>query len=145
MTQFKLYTKCTIKSMYVWLCSIMSHINTHNNAHTHTHRGGSRVLRQRRRKRLCAHSTYPEREVPRSRGPDRVSRSSRIVTGVRDQFRIGGWGQLPEYFLHCLPKNQVVLPEYYTFCPKMAIWKISGGLQLQPPPPPPRLVSPWEF
>ena len=25
----------------------------------------------------------------------------------------GGWGLLPEYFLHCLPENQVHLPEYY--------------------------------
>ena len=40
---------------------------------------------------------------------------------------------MPEYFLHCLPENQVVLPEYYLiFCPNMAIWKILGA------PPPPR-------
>ena len=33
-------------------------------------------------------------------------------------------------FFHCLHENQVVLPEYYLiFCPKMAIWKILGGLQ----------------
>ena len=34
-------------------------------------------------------------------------------------------GLLPEYFLHRLPENQVVLPEYYfLFCPKIAIWKL---------------------
>ena len=32
-----------------------------------------------------------------------------------------GRGQLPEYFIHCLPENQVVLLEYYMI----------------PPPPPP--------
>ena len=46
------------------------------------------------------------------------------VMGVRDQFRLGGLSQLPEYFLHCLPEYQVVLPEYYMISPpppKMAI------------------------
>ena len=35
--------------------------------------------------------------------------------GVRDQFRFIGGAEvkLPEYFLHCLPENQVVLPKYY--------------------------------
>ena len=54
--------------------------------------------------------------------------------GVRDQCRLGGWGQLPEYFLHGLPENQVVLPEYYMLlCPKNGHSKNS---RLQPPPPP---------
>ena len=40
----------------------------------------------------------------------------------------GGWGQLAKYIFHCVPENQVVLPEYYMiFCLKMAIWKILGG------------------
>ena len=60
----------------------------------------------------------------------------------------GGWGQLPEYFMHCLPENQVVLPEYYMiffFCPKIAIWKITGeggGGGIQPILHPP-LVRLW--
>ena len=37
---------------------------------------------------------------------------------------------LPKHFLYCLHDNQVDLPEYYLiFCPKMAIYKILGGLQ----------------
>ena len=51
------------------------------------------------------------------------------------------WGQLPEYFFHCLPENQVVLPEYYMifFLPEyIAIWKILGGCSPPPPSPPPR-------
>ena len=65
--------------------------------------------------------------------------------GVRDQFRLGGggWGQLPEYFLHCLPEYQVVLPEYYMifffFWPENWYLKNSrgGGAAARPPPPPP--------
>ena len=56
----------------------------------------------------------------------------------------GVWSLLPEYFIHRLPENQVVLPKYYLlFCPKIAIWKILGGWS--PPPPPSRLVRLWEF
>ena len=65
--------------------------------------------------------------------------------GVRVQFLWGGGGGgeggcslLPEYVLHCLPKNQVVLLEYYLlFCPKIVIWKIIGDVS-PPPPPKPR-------
>ena len=68
---------------------------------------------------------------------DELPDNHREHIGVRDQFRLGGLRS--EYFLHCLPENQVGLPEYYMFfCPKMAIWNILGGLQ--PPAPPPRLV-----
>ena len=42
----------------------------------------------------------------------------RVGIGVRDQFRLGGWRRLPEYFVYCLPENQVVLPEYYMFLPE---------------------------
>ena len=53
------------------------------------------------------------------------------LIGVRDQFRLGGWGPLPEYFLHCLPENPVVLPEYYlSFLPEY------GYFQNSAPPPP---------
>ena len=93
-----------------------------------------------RRLRLCRH---------RNCHVDPVT-THEIAIGVRDQFRLGGggggWGQLPEYFIHCLPENQVVLPEYYTiffFCPKMAIWKILGGGGYSPPPP--RLVASLPF
>ena len=52
-----------------------------------------------------------------------------IHTG-REEFRSGGWSLLFKYIFHCLHKKQVVLPEYYLFfCPKIAIWKILGGLQ----------------
>ena len=62
--------------------------------------------------------------------------------GVRDQFRSGGWGLPPEYFLHRLPENQVVLLEYYLlFCLKIAIWKILDGLQ---PPEPSRPVYAYD-
>ena len=48
-----------------------------------------------------------------------------LIIGVRDQFHLGGGGGLrsvANIFIHCLPENQVVLPEYYTiFCLKMAI------------------------
>ena len=33
-----------------------------------------------------------------------------VSIDVRDEFRSGGWSLLPEYFLHCLPESQVVLP-----------------------------------
>ena len=50
----------------------------------------------------------------------------------------GGWGQLPEYFLHCLPENQVVLPEYYMiffFARKWLFEKFGGGGGAAPPHP----------
>ena len=55
---------------------------------------------------------------------DAIEQIFRVI-GVWDQFRLGGggggWRLLPEYFLHCLPENQVVLPEYYVlFCSNMA-------------------------
>ena len=58
----------------------------------------------------------------------------------------GGWSQLPEYFIHCLPENEVVLPEYYMymiFCPKMAIWNILGGGGGAQPPAPTSYVYGW--
>ena len=60
--------------------------------------------------------------------------------GVQDPFHLGGLrsGQWPEYFLHCLPEYQVILPEYdVIFCPNMAIFTILGGLQPPATPPPP--------
>ena len=54
-----------------------------------------------------------------------------LIIGVRDQFCLGGgggWGQLPKYLIHCLPENQVVLPEYYMiFARKLLFEKILGG------------------
>ena len=43
---------------------------------------------------------------------------------VRDEYRSWGGGLLPEYFLHCLPENQVVLTEYYLF-----FWPENGYLK----------------
>ena len=68
--------------------------------------------------------------------------------GVREQFCLGSWGQLPEYlpeyFIHCLSENQVVYPEYYMtfFLPQNDYLTNSMGLHRPPPapPPPPRLV-----
>ena len=61
-------------------------------------------------------------------------------------FRGGGvWGQLPKYFLHWLPENQVVLPEYYMLFPqKNGYLKNSRWGAAQPPPPqaPPRRPIP---
>ena len=58
--------------------------------------------------------------------------SKRKVACVkRTSFVRGGWGLLPEYFLQCLPENQVVLPEY--FPPKMVI---IGGCSPRPRHPP---------
>ena len=48
-----------------------------------------------------------------------------VYIGVRDQFRLGGLRSVARIliFIHCLPENQVVLPEYYMIPPppKMAI------------------------
>ena len=68
-----------------------------------------------------------------------------MIIGAWDQFRlIEGWGELPEYFLHCLPKNQVVLPEYYLIFARKIVRYMKnskGGGGLQPPQPPaPHLV-----
>ena len=45
-----------------------------------------------------------------------ISHSFLMLIGVRDQFFVRGGGGLryllPEYFLHRLPENQMVLPEY---------------------------------
>ena len=44
--------------------------------------------------------------------------------GVRDQFCLWGWGLLPEYFIKCLPENQVVWPEYYFLAGKWPLeWR----------------------
>ena len=53
---------------------------------------------------------------------------------------------MPEYFLHCLPENPVVLPEYYLiFLPEYGYFPNSrgggGGLQPPSPPPPPPPAS----
>ena len=61
-----------------------------------------------------------------------------ICVRLRDQFGLGGRGLLPEYFIQCLPENQVLLPEFYVSPPppKIAILKNSrggGGLQLPAP------------
>ena len=67
---------------------------------------------------------------------------------VRDQFRLGGGGGAQAfcpnfYVIHCLPKNQVVLPEYYVcvLAPKWPFLKFLGAAA--PSPPPPRLVRLW--
>ena len=40
----------------------------------------------------------------------------------------GGWSLLPEQLLHCLPENQVVLPEYDLLClPDFIYFFIRGG------------------
>ena len=57
---------------------------------------------------------------------------TRLFTiGVQDEFPSGSWGLLPEYFLHCLPENQVVLLEYYLlFARKWSFENSREGLQL---------------
>ena len=40
----------------------------------------------------------------------------KVHIDVWDQFRLGGLRSVAEYFVHCMPENQVVF-----FCSKMAI------------------------
>ena len=47
--------------------------------------------------------------------------------GVREDFRLRGWGQLPEYFIHCSPENKVVLPEYHMMFARKWLFEHSGG------------------
>ena len=50
---------------------------------------------------------------------------------------------LPEYFPHCLPENQVGLPEYcMLFWPENGYLKISKGGAAAAPLPPPRTPMP---
>ena len=49
----------------------------------------------------------------------------------------------PNIVFHCLHENQMVCPNItWFFCPKMAIWKILGGLQ---PPSAPWAVRLWMY
>ena len=70
----------------------------------------------------------------KKQGPDHYSL---VCLGVRDQFRLGELRSVVRILIHCLPENQVVLPEYYMifFSSENGHLKNYRGVSPQPPPP----------
>ena len=72
--------------------------------------------------------------------PHPLKKNPGTLVGVRDQFRLGVLRSVARIFSPLLARKSSGFARIiHYFCPKMAIWKILGGLQ----PPAPRLVRLW--